>query len=41
MAKQYPWRYPENADYSVLEYPDGNLFCVAQKDEFGIIGAPR
>jgi hypothetical protein len=32
-AKKYPWRYPENADYIVLEDPDGNLFCVVQKDE--------
>ncbi|UXN58735.1 VOC family protein [Phyllobacterium zundukense] len=30
-AKQYPWRYPENADYVVLQDPDGNLFCVVQK----------
>jgi predicted enzyme related to lactoylglutathione lyase len=29
-AKKYPWRYPENADYVVLEDPDGNLFCVVQ-----------
>jgi predicted enzyme related to lactoylglutathione lyase len=32
-AKKYPWRYPENADYIVLEDPDGNLFCVVQKNE--------
>ncbi|GHT99536.1 glyoxalase [Spirochaetia bacterium] len=30
-AKEYPWRYPESADYVVLEDPDGNLFCVVQK----------
>lgn len=30
-AKKYPWCYPENADYIVLEDPDGNLFCVVQK----------
>jgi len=30
-AKRYPWRYPEGADYVVLEDPDGNLFCVIQK----------
>lgn len=30
-AKQYPWRYPPNADYVVLQDPDGNLFCVVQK----------
>ncbi|MDR0450773.1 MAG: hypothetical protein LBH26_05875 [Treponema sp.] len=30
-AKAYPWRYPEGADYLVLEDPDGNLFCVVQK----------
>ena len=29
-AKRYPWRYPEGADYIVLEDPDGNLFCVVQ-----------
>lgn len=27
-AKRYPWRYPPDADYVVLEDPDGNLFCV-------------
>jgi catechol 2,3-dioxygenase-like lactoylglutathione lyase family enzyme len=32
-AKPYPWRYPPNADYIVLEDPDGNLFCVVQKDD--------
>lgn len=31
-AKHYPWRYPEKHDYIVLEDPDGNLFCVVQKD---------
>lgn len=31
-ARRYPWRYPEGADYVVLEDPDGNLFCVVQKD---------
>lgn len=30
-AKRYPWRYPEGADYVVLEDPDGNLFCVVQE----------
>lgn len=25
-AKSYPWRYPPDADYVVLEDPDGNLF---------------
>ena len=29
-AKSYPWRYPDDADYVVLEDPDGNLFCVVQ-----------
>lgn len=29
-ARRYPWRYPPNADYVVLEDPDGNLFCVVQ-----------
>jgi catechol 2,3-dioxygenase-like lactoylglutathione lyase family enzyme len=36
-AKNYPWRYPANADYVVLEDPDGNLFCVVQKEEDQII----
>ncbi len=30
-AKEYPWRYPQNADYVVLQDPDGNLFCIVQK----------
>ena len=30
-AARYPWRYPQDADYVVLEDPDGNLFCVVQK----------
>jgi catechol 2,3-dioxygenase-like lactoylglutathione lyase family enzyme len=30
-AKRYPWRYPPEADYVVLEDPDGNLFCVVFK----------
>jgi hypothetical protein len=29
-AKRYPWEYPADADYVVLEDPDGNLFCVVQ-----------
>lgn len=29
-AKPYPWRYPHDSDYVVLEDPDGNLFCVVQ-----------
>ena len=32
-ARRYPWRYPERADYVVLEDPDGNLFCVVQKPD--------
>ncbi len=31
-ARRYPWRYEPGADYVVLEDPDGNLFCVVQKD---------
>jgi hypothetical protein len=31
-ARRYPWRYPAGADYVVLEDPDGNLFCVVQKE---------
>ena len=29
-ARRYPWRYRQNADFIVLEDPDGNLFCVVQ-----------
>lgn len=29
-AGRYAWRYPPEADYVVLEDPDGNLFCVIQ-----------
>ena len=36
-AKKYSWRYPENADYVVLEDPEGNLFCVIQKDNLDSI----
>ena len=31
-ANRYPWRYKPNHDFIVLEDPDGNLFCVVQKD---------
>jgi catechol 2,3-dioxygenase-like lactoylglutathione lyase family enzyme len=31
-AARYPWRYRPNADFVVLADPDGNLFCVVQKD---------
>jgi catechol 2,3-dioxygenase-like lactoylglutathione lyase family enzyme len=31
-ATRYPWRYRPGADFVVLEDPDGNLFCVVQKD---------
>lgn len=31
-ARRYPWRYPRGADYVVLEDPDGNLFCVVEKE---------
>ena len=34
-AKRYPWRSRPNADFTVLEDPDGNLFCVVQKNETG------
>ena len=30
-ARRYPWRYRPDADYVVLQDPDGNLFCVVQK----------
>ena len=29
-ARPHPWNYPPNADYVVLEDPDGNLFCVIE-----------
>lgn len=32
-ATRYPWRYRPDADYVVLEDPDGNLFCVVQLPE--------
>ena len=25
------WNYPPDADYTVLQDPDGNLFCVVQR----------
>jgi catechol 2,3-dioxygenase-like lactoylglutathione lyase family enzyme len=30
-AARVEWRYPPDADYVVLEDPDGNWFCVVQK----------
>jgi catechol 2,3-dioxygenase-like lactoylglutathione lyase family enzyme len=30
-ATRYPWRYRTDADFVVLENPDGNLFCVVQE----------
>lgn len=32
-ASRHPWRYPPTADYVVLSDPDGNLFCVVQKED--------
>jgi hypothetical protein len=32
-AARYPWRYKPNDDFVVLEDPDGNLFCVVQKQD--------
>jgi catechol 2,3-dioxygenase-like lactoylglutathione lyase family enzyme len=29
-ASRYPWRYRPHDDFTVLEDPDGNLFCVVQ-----------
>ena len=29
-ATTVDWRYPDDADYVVLEDPDGNRFCVIQ-----------
>ena len=31
-ATRYPWRYRSGSDFVVLEDPDGNLFCVVQKN---------
>jgi catechol 2,3-dioxygenase-like lactoylglutathione lyase family enzyme len=31
-AQRVKWRYPEEADYVVLADPDGNTFCIVQKD---------
>jgi hypothetical protein len=31
-ATKHPQRYEPNDDFRVLEDPDGNLFCVVQKD---------
>jgi hypothetical protein len=30
-ARRYPWRYPPNSDFIVLEDPGGNLFCLVGK----------
>ena len=30
-ATRVEWRYPDGADYVVLEDPDGNRFCVIEK----------
>ena len=32
-AVGYPWRYRPGSDFVVLEDPDGNLFCVVQKND--------
>ena len=32
-ARRYAWNYPPDADYIVLEDPDGNLFCVVHVPE--------
>jgi catechol 2,3-dioxygenase-like lactoylglutathione lyase family enzyme len=31
-AQRVEWRYPDHADYVVLADPDGNRFCVIQKN---------
>jgi catechol 2,3-dioxygenase-like lactoylglutathione lyase family enzyme len=31
-ARRVNWRYPEGADYIVLADPDGNTFCVVEKE---------
>jgi catechol 2,3-dioxygenase-like lactoylglutathione lyase family enzyme len=32
-AKRFPWKYPPDADFVKLEDPDGNHFCVVQKND--------
>jgi catechol 2,3-dioxygenase-like lactoylglutathione lyase family enzyme len=32
-AQPVEWEYEADADYVVLEDPDGNRFCVVQKDQ--------
>ncbi|HZD94252.1 MAG TPA: VOC family protein, partial [Candidatus Sulfotelmatobacter sp.] len=32
-AKRFPWKYPPDADFVKLADPDGNHFCVVQKDD--------
>jgi catechol 2,3-dioxygenase-like lactoylglutathione lyase family enzyme len=32
-ATRYPWRYRPDADFVVLQDPDGNLFCVVEKTD--------
>lgn len=32
-AKRYQWNYEPDADYVVMQDPEGNLFCVIQKDK--------
>ena len=34
-AQHVAWRYPDNADYIVLADPDGNKFCVVEKESPG------
>ena len=34
-ARRYPWRYRPDADFVVLEDPDGNLFCVVEVSSEG------
>jgi ribosomal protein S18 acetylase RimI-like enzyme len=40
-ARRYPWRYPENPDYVVLEDPGGNLFCVVEVPESYVLERDR
>jgi hypothetical protein len=30
-AQSVDWRYPEEADYTLLADPDGSWFCVARR----------
>lgn len=39
-ARRVDWRYPDGADYIVLEDPDGNRFCVIEKSASRLLSGP-